>query len=51
MRGVPVYGIRPHPVGNGAMVRMHGGDEHMAIEALDPGTEWVYCVLLDVAGR
>jgi acetylornithine deacetylase/succinyl-diaminopimelate desuccinylase-like protein len=51
MRGVPVYGIYPYPVDNETMVRMHGNDERIGIDALDQGTEWVYRVLVEVAGR
>jgi acetylornithine deacetylase/succinyl-diaminopimelate desuccinylase-like protein len=51
MRGVPVYGIYPYPVDNETMVRMHGNDERIGVDALDQGTEWVYRVLVEVAGR
>ena len=33
------------------MVRMHGTDEGVGIDALDAGTAWVYRVLMDVVGR
>jgi acetylornithine deacetylase/succinyl-diaminopimelate desuccinylase-like protein len=51
MRGVPVYGIYPYPVDNETMTRMHGNDERIEIAMLDQGTEWVYSVLRQVAGR
>lgn len=51
MRGVPVYGIYPYPVSNETMARMHGNDERIGIAALDEGTDWVYRVLVEVAGK
>ncbi|MGO1076489.1 M20/M25/M40 family metallo-hydrolase [Inquilinus sp. CA228] len=51
LRGVPVYGVYPYPLDNETMVRMHGNDERIEIAALDQGTDWVYSVLVDVAGR
>ena len=51
MRGVPVYGIYPYPVDVETMARMHGNDERIGIAALDQGTDWVYRVLVEVAGR
>jgi len=50
MRGVPVYGIYPYPVSPETMRRMHGNDERIGVAALEQGTEWVYRVLVDVAG-
>ena len=49
-RGVPVYGLYPYPVDNETLLRMHGNDERVGVEALEQGTAWVYQVLREVAG-
>ena len=50
-RGVPVYGIYPYPLSNEDLMRMHGNDERVSVESLKQGTEMIYRLLVDVAGR
>jgi acetylornithine deacetylase/succinyl-diaminopimelate desuccinylase-like protein len=50
-RGVPVYGIYPYPLSNEDLMRMHGNDERVSVESLRQGTEMIYRVLVDVAGK
>jgi acetylornithine deacetylase/succinyl-diaminopimelate desuccinylase-like protein len=50
-RGVPVYGIYPYPIDADELTRMHGNDEKVSVESLRQGTEMMYRVLLDVAGK
>ena len=50
-RGVPVYGIYPYPIDNEDLSRMHGKDERVSVESLRSGTELIYKVLVDVAGK
>lgn len=50
-RGIPVYGIYPYPLDNETLLRMHGNDERIGVDALDQGTEWVYRTLVEVAGK
>lgn len=50
-RGVPVYGIYPYPIDQDDLSRMHGNDERVAVESLAEGTEMIYRVLLEVAGK
>jgi acetylornithine deacetylase/succinyl-diaminopimelate desuccinylase-like protein len=50
-RGVPVYGIYPYPIDAGELTRMHGNDEKVSTESLRQGTEMIYRMLVDVAGR
>lgn len=50
-RGVPVYGIYPYPLSNEDLMRMHGNDERVSVESLKQGTEMIYRVLVDVAGK
>ncbi len=49
--GVPVYGIYPYPIDADELTRMHGNDEKVSIASLGQGTEMIYRVLLDVAGK
>ena len=49
-RGVPVYGIYPHPIDEDDLSRMHGNDERVSVQSLAEGTEMIYRVLLEVAG-
>ncbi|WP_211241413.1 M20/M25/M40 family metallo-hydrolase [Pseudonocardia spinosispora] len=41
-RGIPVYGIYPYAVDNDTMVRMHGNDERIRVDALRRGTDLMY---------
>jgi len=50
-RGVPVYGIYPYPIDADELTRMHGNDEKVSIASLKEGTEMIYRVLVDVAGK
>jgi acetylornithine deacetylase/succinyl-diaminopimelate desuccinylase-like protein len=50
-KGVPVYGIYPYPLSNEDLMRMHGNDERVSVESLKQGTEMIYRVLVDVAGK
>ena len=49
--GVPVYGIYPYPIDADELTRMHGNDEKVSIESLRQGTEMIYRMLVDVAGK
>ena len=48
--GIPTYGILPLPLEMEDELRMHGNDERVPIPALGWAAEYVYRVLLDVAG-
>jgi acetylornithine deacetylase/succinyl-diaminopimelate desuccinylase-like protein len=50
-RGIPVYGIYPYPLSNEDLMRMHGNDERVSVESLKQGTEMIFRVLVDVAGK
>jgi acetylornithine deacetylase/succinyl-diaminopimelate desuccinylase-like protein len=50
-RGVPVYGIYPYPIDADELTRMHGNDEKVSIASLAQGTEMIYRMLVDVAGK
>jgi acetylornithine deacetylase/succinyl-diaminopimelate desuccinylase-like protein len=50
-RGVPVYGIYPYPIDADDLTRMHGNDERVKVESLRQGTEMIYRVLVEVAGK
>jgi acetylornithine deacetylase/succinyl-diaminopimelate desuccinylase-like protein len=50
-RGVPVYGIYPYPIDADELTRMHGNDEKVSIKSLQQGTEMMYKMLVDVAGK
>jgi acetylornithine deacetylase/succinyl-diaminopimelate desuccinylase-like protein len=50
-RGVPVYGIYPYAIDNDELSRMHGNDERVTIASLKQGTEMMFRVLTDVAGK
>ena len=50
-RGVPVYGIYPYPIDADELTRMHGNDEKVSIESLRQGTDMIYRVLVEVAGK
>lgn len=50
-RGVPVYGIYPYPIDQEDLSRMHGNDERVAVKSLAEGTEMIYRMLVEVAGR
>ncbi|MBC6461286.1 M20/M25/M40 family metallo-hydrolase [Actinomadura sp. HBU206391] len=41
-RGVPGYGVYPYVLDNDQLVRMHGNDERIGVEALRTGTEFMY---------
>ena len=36
-RGIPVYGIYPHPITDEALTRMHGNDERAPVDSLITG--------------
>ena len=50
-RGIPVYGIYPYAIDSEDLTRMHGNDERVSVESLRAGTEMIYRVLVEVAGR
>jgi acetylornithine deacetylase/succinyl-diaminopimelate desuccinylase-like protein len=50
-RGVPVYGIYPYPISADDLTRMHGNDERVSMQSLEEGTDLIYKVLVDVAGK
>lgn len=50
-RGVPVYGIYPYPIRPELFLTFHGHNERVPVESLHQGTEFVYRLLLDVAGK
>lgn len=41
-KGIPVYGLYPYVVDNETLVRMHGNDERVGVEALRRGTDLMY---------
>jgi acetylornithine deacetylase/succinyl-diaminopimelate desuccinylase-like protein len=41
-RGIPVYGVYPYAVDNDTIVRMHGNDERVRVEALQRGSQLMY---------
>jgi acetylornithine deacetylase/succinyl-diaminopimelate desuccinylase-like protein len=49
-RGIPVYGIYPYPVPASDLSRMHGNDERVSVRSLARATDFIYDVLLHVAG-
>ena len=50
-RGVPVYGTYPYPIDQEDLSRMHGNDERVAVKSLQEGTDMIYRVLKNVAGK
>jgi len=50
-RGVSVYGIYPYPIDADDLTRMHGNDERVSVESLKQGTEMIFRVLMEVAGK
>ncbi|HEX4682653.1 MAG TPA: M20/M25/M40 family metallo-hydrolase [Gemmatimonadaceae bacterium] len=50
-RGVPVYGIYPYPIDADELTRMHGNDEKVSVKSLQQGTDMIYRVLVEVAGK
>jgi acetylornithine deacetylase/succinyl-diaminopimelate desuccinylase-like protein len=50
-RGVPMYGIYPYPIDADELTRMHGNDEKVSAASLKQGTEMIYRMLVEVAGR
>ena len=51
MKGIPVYGIYPYPISAEDLTRMHGNDERVAVKSLQQGTDLVYKILVEVAGK
>ncbi len=43
-KGIPVYGLYPYVVDNDTLVRMHGNDERVGVEALRRGTDLMYAL-------
>jgi acetylornithine deacetylase/succinyl-diaminopimelate desuccinylase-like protein len=43
-RGIPVYGLYPYPVDNDTIVRMHGNDERVRVDALRQSADLMYRV-------
>lgn len=41
-RGIPVYGVYPYPVDNDTIVRMHGTDERVRVDALRAAADVMY---------
>jgi acetylornithine deacetylase/succinyl-diaminopimelate desuccinylase-like protein len=50
-KGVPVYGIYPYPIDDDELTRMHGNDEKVSITSLMQGTDMIYRMLVEVAGK
>ncbi len=50
-RGVPVYGIYPYPITADELTRMHGNDERVSVDSLEQGTQMIYKLLVEVAGK
>jgi len=50
-KGVPVYGIYPYPIDDDELTRMHGNDEKVSITSLKQGTDMIYRMLVEVAGK
>jgi acetylornithine deacetylase/succinyl-diaminopimelate desuccinylase-like protein len=50
-KGIPTYGILPLPLAVEDEFRMHGDNERVPVAALGWGAEYLYRVLLRVAGR
>jgi acetylornithine deacetylase/succinyl-diaminopimelate desuccinylase-like protein len=50
-RGVPVYGIYPYAIDDDELSRMHGNDEKVSVKSLQQGTDMIYRMLVEVAGR
>lgn len=50
-RGIPVYGIYPYAITGEDLKRMHGNDERVPVASLKDGTQMIYNVLVDIAGR
>jgi acetylornithine deacetylase/succinyl-diaminopimelate desuccinylase-like protein len=46
-----VYGIYPYPISADELTRMHGNDERVSVESLEQGTQMIYKLLVEVAGR
>jgi acetylornithine deacetylase/succinyl-diaminopimelate desuccinylase-like protein len=49
--GIPTYGILPLPLEMEDELRMHGDNERVPLSSIGWGTEYIYRVLLNVAGR
>jgi acetylornithine deacetylase/succinyl-diaminopimelate desuccinylase-like protein len=49
--GIPTYGILPLPLDMDDELRMHGDNERVPLSSLGWGAEYLYRVLLAVAGR
>ncbi|HVX38394.1 MAG TPA: M20/M25/M40 family metallo-hydrolase [Gemmatimonadaceae bacterium] len=50
-KGVPVYGIYPYAIDADELTRMHGNDERVSVASLEQGTDMIYRVLVEVAGK
>jgi acetylornithine deacetylase/succinyl-diaminopimelate desuccinylase-like protein len=50
-RGIPTYGILPLPLENEDELRMHGDNERVPLASLGWATEYLFRVLLTVAGK
>ena len=50
-RGIPVYGIYPYPISSEDLTRMHGNDERVSVESLGQGTDLIYKILVQIAGK
>jgi acetylornithine deacetylase/succinyl-diaminopimelate desuccinylase-like protein len=48
--GIPTYGLVPMPLSEDDLSRLHGNDERLRIENIRFGIEFLYRVLLEVAG-
>ncbi len=51
MKNIPVYGTYPYPITKEELTRMHGNDERVSVESLKQGTDMLYKVLVEVAGK
>ena len=50
-KGVPVYGIYPYAIDADELTRMHGNDERVSVASLGQGTDMIYRMLVEVAGK
>jgi len=48
--GIPSYGLMPYPLTEEDAMTMHGADERLSIRGLRVGTEYMYLLLLALAG-
>lgn len=50
LAGIPSYGILPFPMEESDLQRMHGNDERIPVGAPEAGAEFMYRLILEIAG-